>query len=373
MSLDLDKDDNLEPLYHFLMTVRDNGIEFQQSVDISVYVRVVRVNEYSPHFNPDKITVSVKEDVPVGSIIATLNATDADSREDGNITYVITSGNADSVFSINNGSVILKRNLDREMVPYYGLVITAFDNPINGAQKSSTLTVTVNVIDVNDNKPTFSKPSYILEVPENAAIGIAAVSVVANDPDSGLNGQLEYTILSGSNPLFRLEKQTGSFIPLASLDLDSQNLNLKSYEMTVFVKDKGQPTSLNDTVNVTLRIIAVNEYAPSLSHPAEVTMLLGSSMQIGDLVFKINATDDDFGEDGRLKHEILAGNDDGVFSLNALTGGFQSLCISRKIYLCFIVGQLEINKAVPCFQNFELLYLTQAHGFPSELVFLPAL
>ena len=320
VSMDLDGNEQQEPLYHLIMTVHDNGIEYQQSVEINVYVRVVRVNEFSPIFSPTTITVSKSEDIATGSVIAPMNATDADSGPDGNITYVITSGNTNGVFGINAGNLILQTTLDRETQASYILVITASDNPSNGASKSSTLTVNVIVIDVNDNRPTFSQASYTLDVPDNAAIGAAAVSVTATDRDAGLNGQLEYTVTSGSSPLFRLDKSTGAFIPLASLDLDSQSLTSKSYHMTVFVTDKGQPIALNNTVNVTLRIIAVNEYAPSLSHSADNMMLLSSSKQIGDWIFKINATDGDYGEDGRLTYSIVAGNDNSAFTLNSTNG-----------------------------------------------------
>ena len=321
--MDLDGNEHPEPTYQILMGVRDNGIEYQQSVDITVHVRIVRVNEFSPTFSPSTLVVSKKEDIPASSVIAILNARDGDSGSDGNITYVITSGNLNGVFSITSGNLTLKTKLDHETQSNYNLIITASDNPTSGAPKSSTLAVNVNVIDVNDNKPTFSQASYVLEVPDNAAIGTAAVTVTATDRDSGLNGQLEYAIISGANALFRLDQSTGSFIPLASLDLDSQSLVSKSYEMRLFVTDKGQPIALNNTANVTLRIVAVNEYAPSLSHPAYAVMLLHSSKQVGDWLYKINATDGDFGLDGKLAFRILSGNDGAVFALNSTTGMYQ--------------------------------------------------
>ena len=334
VSLDLDGNEQQEPLYHFIMKVHDNGMEFQQSVEINVFVRVVRINEFSPTFSPSTIAVSKLEDIPIGSIITTLNATDADSGQDGNITYTITSGNVNGVFGINAGNVILQSKLDRETLSSYNLVITASDNPINGVPKSSTLNVVLNVMDVNDNRPMFSQASYMLDVPDNAAVGTAAVSVTAVDGDAGLNGQLEYRVTSGSSPLFKLDNSTGSFIPLSSLDLDSQSLTSKSYHMTVFVTDKGQPFALNNSVNVTLRIVAVNEYVPVLSHSADMMMLLSSSKQIGDWIFKINATDKDYGSDGKLTYSIADGNIKSVFSLNSTTGMsvFVILCITFFFY-----------------------------------------
>ena len=320
VSLDLDGNDRQEPLYHYRMTVHDNGVEVQLSVDIDVYVRVVRVNEYSPQFTPNAVTLFLKENVLSGSVITTLNATDGDSGSDGNVTYLITSGNKKGVFGMDAENLVLRNRLDHETDPAHSLLITATDNPVTGASRSSTLAVTVRVIDVNDNRPMFSKAFYDFNVPDNAVIGDVVAAVTATDRDSGLNGQLEYTVTSGSTPLFKLDNATGSFIPLASLDLDAQSLTSKSFEMVVFVTDKGEPSRLNNTVNATLRIVAVNEYAPSLSHSADVTMLLRSAARIGSTVFKINATDADFGLDGKITYGISSGNEDSVFSLDSTTG-----------------------------------------------------
>ena len=317
--MDLDANENPEPLYHYSMRVRDNGIEVQQSVDIDVYVRVVRVNEFAPSFSKSSVTVSKEEDIPQGSVIAPVIATDADSGPDGNITYAITSGDASGVFTIIGVNLTLRSTLDYERTTSYALVITASDNPSTGVAKTSTMTVTVNVVDVNDNRPLFSQASYALDVPDNAVVGSTAVSVTATDRDSGLNGQLEYTVTSGPSALFRLDTNTGGIIPKVSLDLDSQSLNSKTEAMTIFVTDKGSPP-LNNTVNVTLRIIAINEYTPVLGHSADILMLLRTSEVVGNTILKINATDADYGVDGEITYSITAGNGNGVFTLNSTTG-----------------------------------------------------
>ncbi len=98
--------------------------------------------------------------------------------------------------------------------------------------------------------------------------------------------------------------------------------------MTVFVTDKGSPTALNNSVNLTLRIVAVNEYYPVLKHPAEITMLLGVNVKVGETVIKINATDDDYDVDGLVSCTISDGNSGGVFSINQTTGN------SPFIFVC---------------------------------------
>eukprot|EP00794_Sanderia_malayensis_P001197 gene1197-570_t len=90
--------------------------------------------------------------------------------------------------------------------------------------------------------------------------------------------------------------------------------------MTVFRTDKGAPVALNNSVNVTLRIVAVNEYSPVLKHAAQITMLLAADRSVGEQILQINATDDDYDADGRLLFSFTGGNEAGVFNIDNSTG-----------------------------------------------------
>lgn len=62
---------------------------------------------------------------------------------------------------------------------------------------SSTVTVYCNVVDLNDNAPTFEPGPRTAEVLENATVGTVVLSARAQDLDSGDNGHVVYSILSG--------------------------------------------------------------------------------------------------------------------------------------------------------------------------------
>lgn len=54
--------------------------------------------------------------------------------------------------------------------------------------------VIVEVIDVNDNAPAFTQPSYTAVVPENAPLDWSVSQIQAIDPDDGDGGKVEYTL-----------------------------------------------------------------------------------------------------------------------------------------------------------------------------------
>lgn len=80
--------------------------------------------------------------------------------------------------------------------------------PEGGAdQKTARALVTVDVLDVNDNAPTFPQESYTAVVPENASVNVSIVNITATDPDEGSGGTINFEIIdegeaSGRTKLF---------------------------------------------------------------------------------------------------------------------------------------------------------------------------
>lgn len=57
---------------------------------------------------------------------------------------------------------------------------------------TSFLQLTVQVEDINDNRPMFSQDEYRTTVTENAALGTTVAIISATDGDSGSNGEVTY-------------------------------------------------------------------------------------------------------------------------------------------------------------------------------------
>ena len=91
------------------------------------------------------------------------------------------------------------------------------------------------------------------------------------------------------------------------------------YTLTVEAWDRGQ-VPLHSDVLVTIEIESVNEFSPELQHSASIYVKVPEDAAIGSIIADINATDKDFGLDGKLSYSIITGNEDNDFYINPNTG-----------------------------------------------------
>lgn len=289
----------------------------------TLVVHVISKNEFAPSFTSSAVSVTVSEDIAVGSFIYQARATDADFGPDGEIRYSITAGNDDLRFFIDpvSGNITTDATLDRETQPIYILEITAKDRATDN-RKSDTTTVLLSLMDVNDNAPSFAKSYYSQLVNEDIAIGDEVITVKATDPDFESNGELVYSIASGNERgLFSIESNRGIIRAAKSLDLETQNHTAdRSYQLVIFVKDKGSPKELNNSVPLAITVLSVNEFLPVLQHADNQVVLLSENTSLSTVIFDVNATDDDYGEDGVLTYSITNGNNLGTFVIDNVTG-----------------------------------------------------
>ena len=175
--------------------------------EATVIVEVQDTNDNSPIFNHADYKISVLESSKPSKIILNVRATDADSsnteqeikRGYGEVRYALTGENA-NLFEIDSisGNIQIARNttLDRERQSVLRFYVVASDMPQGGAEQRTTRAlVTVDVLDVNDNAPSFPQDSYTAVIPENAAKGVSVVNITASDPDEGKGGMAHFEII----------------------------------------------------------------------------------------------------------------------------------------------------------------------------------
>lgn len=113
----------------------------------------------------------------------------------------------------------------------------------------------LNITDVNDEKPLF-KSNYTFHIFENNPVPSIIGQVNANDADQGINGQIQYSIVSAS-PYFSISPIDGILSANISFDYEVK----REYNVLIRASDYGKPT-LESTTLVTINIINQNEYSP---------------------------------------------------------------------------------------------------------------
>ena len=241
----LDADNaTMAPVYTINVMIADNrGLSTTETFTISV----IDENDNLPSFLFDNYTIFVSEGISVGERIGEeVIATDNDVTS--NLTYSITNS---STFVIANGQyLIVAVSLDREVEDQHSLILSVSD----GLHNASTL-VRISITDINDNPPTFDRPSYNFTISENT-ISFSEF-VTASDADLGRNSEITYSIFDPVVDVIQINDVTGEITLLNPLDFET----MPSIIFTVYAIDNGNP-SLNSSVLVTIIVENINEEVP---------------------------------------------------------------------------------------------------------------
>ena len=283
---------------------------------MSIFVGAV--NEHKPKLYGD-FNVSIAEDAPINQAVVTLFANDSDvGLNHAYITYAIKSGNTRDLFSLHpsSGVMSLRGRLDFETSKTHILTVTATDmSPADSDRKSSEETLTIHVLDVNDNYPIFSPQIYSVEINENTPLDTTVVELLATDADAGIAGTdgLQFSITRGNiGSVFAI---SGNVIVLTS-DIDAETR--ANYILTVSASDQGKPVLSSNTV-VSIHVRATNDYPPTFSVIND-TVHIKENANIGMSIYQSTATDQDTGIYKELRYYIRDGNLDGAFSVDMYSG-----------------------------------------------------
>ncbi|KAA0709739.1 Protocadherin gamma-A4 [Triplophysa tibetana] len=234
--------------YNFTITATDEGSSPLSSTK-NVYFTVADVNDNPPVFKEQNYRAHVKENNKPGSSICSVSATDPDWRQNGTVVYSLlpsdVNGAISSYLSINvdTGVIHAMRSFDYEQLKIFKVLVLARDN--GSPPLSSNVTVSVLIMDENDNTPQILYPSpdgnsFMTEmVPKAAQAGSLVSKVIAVDSDSGQNAWLTYHIIKASDPgLFTIGVHSGEIRTQRDLsESDSMKQNI-----IVSVRDNGQPS-----------------------------------------------------------------------------------------------------------------------------------
>ncbi|XP_026315594.1 cadherin-related tumor suppressor isoform X2 [Hyposmocoma kahamanoa] len=292
----------------------DDGMQY---TDVTVVVQVTDTNDNPPVFKETAYSFDIPENAARGSVVGAVSAIDLDSETNAQLTYTVISDWANDVFSLNpqTGVFTLTARLDYEETQHYILVAQAQDS--GHPSLSGTVTVYVNIIDLNDNAPVFDPMSFSNEILEDVIIGSSVVTISATDMDSGLNGKLHYSITSGDENQDFAIADNGTIYTAKHLDRET----LPLYNLIVTARDSAKPPEpqLSSTVQVTIQLKDVNDMAPEFITPNITTV--SENIPLNTVVMTIKAVDKDEGRNGYIEYFMAPDPEvNGYFSLGNVDG-----------------------------------------------------
>ena len=283
----------------------------------------------------------INEEEPVGTTVLDIDVQYIDAHDIprgetyGSYSYV--AGFDESYFNLDlaTGTITNAAILDRDRV---GAQIT-FNLRVNFTSNdgfSDTIDLTISLLDINDNTPSFNQSEYEVTVPEKQAPGTSFFQAIAFDPDQVLitmgvdpetldlitiyvisNGRVIYTIDSGNEDgQFMIHPDNGmlSIAAEASLDVDEQNF----YNLSIIAEDGG---SLTNSTRVLITVIDSNDNNPVIHYPSSFSLSLSEDTQSGMIILDyINASDADSGINAEILFAILEGDVTNSFTINETSG-----------------------------------------------------
>ncbi|XP_016528841.1 protocadherin Fat 4-like [Poecilia formosa] len=253
-----------------------------------VIIHILDLNEFSPTFTKESFSFSVYKNVPVGTSIGKVTATDNDSGPEGEVFYLMFGHGKNFGFDIDplSGEIYTSRSLrDQGNGKVILKVLAKNSGVIHGTDIAET-SVNINVIETND-APLFTSTWYVADVKEDTPTGTSVLTVSALDQDSALDwDRFIFRIVDGNtNSSFSIDPLNG--IVLVNSDLDRERWPV--YNLTVTATDHGSPPATG-TTNVIVNIVDVNDNAPQL---VTNKIQVKENQPEGTIVARLNAFDFD--------------------------------------------------------------------------------
>ncbi|XP_056625243.1 protocadherin gamma-A11-like isoform X3 [Triplophysa dalaica] len=296
MVLQTPLDREKESEHKLILTAYDGGNPPKSGV-IKINIIVLDANDNAPSFTQSVYRVSLPENTPLGFLIITVSATDADEGTNGDIQYSFSqsSHSVSIIFDIDpsNGEIVVKGHLDFEISKYHELDIEATDK----GGLTDTCKVLVEMTDVNDNAPVISLMSFSNSIPEDASPDTVIAMVNVKDVDTERNGQVKCSI--APHLPFKIKSSATNFYSLTTDQLLDRE-KISEYNITITATDEGSPSfSTNKTLN--LKISDINDNAPAFQRQSYTAYVMENNSP-GVSVLSVKAHDKDSGNNARVSY-----------------------------------------------------------------------
>ena len=292
-----------------------------------VIVDVSDVNDNRPRFAETTVNVTVRENLPAGTHIMTVEAHDADDGSNGLTGYTLafkgTANDDDNAHKIDKffaldyslkyskkAKLITTRKLDRENRTSHDLVVFAVD----GGGKTGVMRVHVSIGDANDVAPKLSKRQFSIAVAEDTTLFSQVYQVEAFDPDDGGNESLTFSLLSKDKAFSSSASEHMLFAisPGGIISTNYYPLPTGQHDFWVKVTDGVS----EDIAPLVVDVYDINDHKPKvkrLCKQSRLTFEEPGSYYLGKTICRFAVSDNDRGSNAEVNVTLFHGDD--VFEL----------------------------------------------------------
>ncbi|XP_048883522.1 cadherin-related family member 2-like [Brienomyrus brachyistius] len=308
----------------------------------TVTIQIKDINDNFPTFKQDTYEIEVKEHSPIGTIIATITATDPDTEDVDSISYTLLPASILNYFDVysSNGSikVVDDKKIDREVSSFFYATLKATDT----SDKVGTTTLEITLLDINDNTPSIPNTYYgsVKEGP-NQELRFT-IQAIDQDEQGTDNSKIQYRIEESMfSDNFTINIETGELQKKGQLDREAINASLNGdIVLNVTATDMGVPPR-GTWVKVTVNVQDINDNTPHFRDPSYEFFVKESNK--GSFVGLVFADDADQTEiNNRISFHITDGSFGNFIIISSAEdngGFFGNISVDPDVELDYERGQ----------------------------------
>ncbi|XP_068133839.1 protocadherin gamma-C5-like isoform X22 [Hyperolius riggenbachi] len=235
-----------------------------------------------------------------------------------------------------NGALVVSDRIDRENLCESSL-ICILSLEVAAANPPEFFSLEIEILDVNDNSPTFISKDHIIKITELVTSpGTPYALEIAEDLDDSVNGVSQYML--NTNPYFSLSvknRNDGTLIPQLILEKVLDREEKSEHHLILTAIDGGEPAR-SGSCHITIKVLDINDNPPVFNQSVYKIKLKENS-PLNNILFRVNATDLDEGANGEIEYSFDSHTSKSarkLFRINEQTG---------EIYIGGLVDYEEQN------------------------------
>lgn len=320
----LDRENAIEKVIPISLVAKDGGGKVGFCI---VSVILTDVNDNAPQFRAAEYKATIASDVPRGTSVVRIAASDMDEGSNADIEYSIEAEieNVEENFEIHptSGVIVTKESLIGLENELYAFFVRAKDT--GNPPKHSVVQVYIRIVAPETAIPKFSEPHYRYTIAEDLPIGTEIDVIQAESEQPVL-----YSLVKGSTPesneddVFVVDRDSGALKLQKSLDHETA----KWYQLTLLAQTKYENYDIGASVNINIQVKDVNDNKPAFeSDPYEAVIV--ENLPSGTQVIQVKATDQDSGTNGHVVYSLNPKQNSQeiseLFAVNSETGWVTTL------------------------------------------------
>ncbi|XP_029918488.1 protocadherin gamma-A11-like [Myripristis murdjan] len=278
---------------------------------------------YITELTHGQVRYSIPEEMATGSVVGNIAqdlGLDVKRLKSGRSRIFTEDGSEYIGLNEDKGTLVVNQRIDREELCgqvspcslHFQIIL---ENPMELHR------IDVEILDINDNAPVFSRKEINFEISESATPGARFSLDSAEDKDVGLNTLQTYKL----NPtdyfkLNTLSRPDGSKYVEMVLQTPLDREEGEEHKLMLTAYDSGSPQK-SGTVKITVLVLDANDNSPIFSQSV-YTATINENASKGTTVLSVSATDKDDGTNGIVTYSFSqsTGSASDLFKIDAFSG-----------------------------------------------------